>query len=296
MALAVREIEERSLATTQATEFETRLVETWLKSNSSIHTRRAYSKAYRLLREYIGYRPLNQVSTLDIEDFKEHMAETVSQSSANTRLAAIKSLFSYLVGVAPDVYRVNPGRMVKPYKTGNGLAERILTEGEVLKIINLEPDKRNHALLWFLYRTGARVSEVCSLTWGQLQATDKGGQATLHGKGSKDRVVCIQKDLWEEIQRLRGNAGANKPVFTSRKKHGHLDASQVTRIVKAAAARAGIDSNVSPHWFRHATASHSLDRGCPIHVVQQTLGHASLATTSRYVHARPGESAGDYLI
>ena len=61
----------------------------------------------------------------------------------------------------------------------------------------------------------------------------------------------------------------------------------------ASAARAGVKA--SPHWFRHAHASHALDRGAPVHLVATTLGHASLATTSRYAHARPGESSGDFL-
>jgi len=67
------------------------------------------------------------------------------------------------------------------------------------------------------------------------------------------------------------------------------------RIVRAAAHRAGIDANVSPHWLRHAHASHSLDRGAPIHLVQTTLGHASIATTGRYLHARPQDSSARYL-
>jgi site-specific recombinase XerD len=76
---------------------------------------------------------------------------------------------------------------------------------------------------------------------------------------------------------------------------GHLDASQVHRIVKAAAARAGLAPAVSAHWLRHAHASHALDRGAPIHLVQATLGHASVATTGRYLHARPQDSSSRYL-
>ena len=83
-------------------------------------------------------------------------------------------------------------------------------------------------------------------------------------------------------------------MFRSRKS-GPLDPSQVHRIVKAAAERAGLSAEVSAHWLRHAHASHSLDRGAPIHLVQQTLGHASVATTGRYLHARPTDSSARYL-
>ena len=79
------------------------------------------------------------------------------------------------------------------------------------------------------------------------------------------------------------------------KTDGPLSRSQLWRIVRKAARAAGIKEDVSPHWFRHAHASHALDRGAPAHLVQQTLGHQSLATTSRYAHARPDDSSGQYL-
>jgi site-specific recombinase XerD len=65
--------------------------------------------------------------------------------------------------------------------------------------------------------------------------------------------------------------------------------------VKQAGKRAGLEASVSPHWLRHAHASHALDRGAPIHLVQATLGHASISTTGRYLHARPKESSGRFL-
>lgn len=70
---------------------------------------------------------------------------------------------------------------------------------------------------------------------------------------------------------------------------------QEWNIVRQAADRAGIEKNVSPHWLRHAHASHALDRGAPVHLVKDTLGHASLATTSRYAHANPGDSSARCL-
>jgi integrase/recombinase XerD len=84
------------------------------------------------------------------------------------------------------------------------------------------------------------------------------------------------------------------PVFVSRR-GGLLDPSRVLRIVKAAAARAGIDAKASPHWLRHGHASHALDRGVPVHLVAATLGHASVATTGRYALARPSDSSSRYL-
>jgi integrase/recombinase XerD len=69
----------------------------------------------------------------------------------------------------------------------------------------------------------------------------------------------------------------------------------VERIVAKAAQRAGLEGKVSPHWLRHSHASHALDHQAPVHLVKETLGHSNLATTGKYLHARPGESSGRYL-
>ncbi|MCC5633691.1 tyrosine-type recombinase/integrase [Nostoc sphaeroides] len=91
-----------------------------------------------------------------------------------------------------------------------------------------------------------------------------------------------------------GYAKHDDPVFVSGK-GGHLCRSMVFHIVKNAATRAEIEGNVSPHWLRHSHASHSLDRGAPIHLLQKTLGHSSVAITEMYLHARPTDSSGLYL-
>ncbi|HEY9662329.1 MAG TPA: tyrosine-type recombinase/integrase, partial [Allocoleopsis sp.] len=93
---------------------------------------------------------------------------------------------------------------------------------------------------------------------------------------------------------LRGDRTLNDAVFCSRRGKA-LSRTQVHRVVKGAAKQAGIDKPVSAHWLRHAHASHSLKRGAPINLVSQTLGHASLDTTSIYLHADPDDSSGLYL-
>jgi integrase/recombinase XerD len=126
-------------------------------------------------------------------------------------------------------------------------------------------------------------------------ARNKGGQVTVVGKGNKERTVKIAPDFWCELMELQATA-TGKTVFVSRKGDNHpLSTTQVWMIVHQAAERAGIDKPVSPHWYRHAHASHSLDRGANINLVKETLGHASLVTTSRYTHAKPSESSSDYL-
>ena len=101
--------------------------------------------------------------------------------------------------------------------------------------------------------------------------------------------------MWQDLLSLDAPANPDAPVFRSRTGKA-LDRSRVLRIVQEAAKRAGVDGDVSPHWLRHAHATHSLERGAPIHLVQATLGHASIATTSRYLHARPSQSSAQFLV
>ena len=118
------------------------------------------------------------------------------------------------------------------------------------------------------------------------------------GKGSVTRSIQIPASVWKLVAGPRPpKAGLDDPVFPSRKKNagGRLKPLAVLRIVRAAAKRAGIDLPVSPHWFRHAHASHALDHGAPIHLVQATLGHANINTTGRYLHARPQDSSSRFL-
>ena len=203
-----------------------------------------------------------------------------------------KVLFTFAQEVG--FLRFNIGAAVKVPPIKNTLAERIMSEADALLMIRQEPVLRNRVLLTVLYGGGLRISEVCGLRWRDLTARDEAGQATVFGKGGKTRAVLLSAATWKVLTALRGEAPADQPVFRSRK-GGALDPSAVHRVVKAAAARAGLPGEVSAHWLRHAHASHSLDRGAPIHLVQATLGHASVATTGRYLHARPSESSARFL-
>jgi len=271
---------------------EDRLIDLWIQQNDSPQTRRSYTRTAQEFLSFVA-KPVASVTRADLQNYKNDLvASDLRPASVNQRLAAVKSMLSDLHRTG--YLQINVGAAVKLLKVPDRLAERILEQQEVLKMIALEENPRNHVLLEALYYTGARVSELVALTWKDLQPRDQGGQVTLYGKGGKTRWVRLDARIWDAIQALRRDSGPDDPIFTSRK-GGPLDASQVWRIVRAAAKRAGIRGNVSPHWLRHGHASHALDAGCPVHVVKDTLGHSSLATTSRYAHARPTESSSDYL-
>lgn len=272
-------------------ESDQQLIELWLHGRSR-HTQRAYrADANRFLESV--QKSLHRITLGDLQQYAERLAESGLQvSSVYRTMSAIKSLvaFGHRLGYLPfDVAR--PLRLPA---LRDGLAERILEETDVLRMIALEGMPRNKAILVTLYAGGFRVSEACGLKWSDLQNRDAAGQITVFGKGGKTRTVLMPSSVWNALQSLRNDAGDNAPVFRSRK-GGRLDESQVWRIVRKASKRAGIEKEVSCHWLRHAHASHALDRGAPIHLVQATLGHSSISTTGRYLHARPSDSSSNYL-
>jgi integrase/recombinase XerD len=266
-----------------------RLIEMWLDGRS-LHTQSSYR---RYAREFLAYfnKPLHLATLADVQGWRLTLSGK-SDNSIKTATSAVKSLFTF--GHKIGLLQLNVGAALKQVKPKDCLNERILSELEVQTMIALETDRRNRLILRLLYSGGLRVSELSILTWKDLKERGDSGQVTLYGKGRKTRTVLLKVDVWAELMKLRGDRSSNDPVFQSRK-GGHINRHQLWRIVSAAAHRAGIEGKVSPHWLRHAHASHSLDRGAPIHLVQQTLGHESVATTSRYLHARPNDSSSLYL-
>lgn len=280
-----------ALVVPQQAESDQHLIDLWLHGRSR-HTQRAYrADAERFLAAV--ERPLHRITLGDLQQFAGQLVESgLEPTSVYRSLSAVKSLFAF--GHRLGYLQFDVARPLRLPALREKLAERILEETDVLRMIALENMPRNKALLLTLYSGGFRVAEACGLKWSDLQSRDKAGQITVFGKGSKTRTVLVPQSVWTSLMSLRGDAPEQAPVFRSRK-GGHLDESQVWRIVRKASKRAGIEKAVSCHWLRHAHASHALDRGAPIHLVQATLGHSSVATTGRYLHARPADSSANYL-
>jgi integrase/recombinase XerD len=278
----------------QPTQEDSRLLEMWLHGRSE-HTQRAYKQDIQRLFSFT-LKPVHETTLYDLQQFSDSLTD-LKDSSETRILNAIKSLFSF----AQDTgyLSLNVGAALRPPKVKSELAQRILTQEQAIRMISLETNPRDHAMLRLMYHCGLRVSEVVSIKWSDLQPRDEGGQVSIFGKGGKTRQVLIGADMWDELMCLDGRlVGGDRFVFQSRKGHAGtepMDTSQVNRIVTEAAKRAGIKGNVSPHWLRHSHASHSLDRGAPINLVRETLGHASIATTGKYTHARPDASSSQFL-
>jgi len=217
-------------------------------------------------------------------------------SSRRTYIAVVKSLLSF--GHKTGLIQINAGAALNTPKPKDTLSQKILTEAEVRMLIASEPCERNRLIFKVFYYAGLRVSELCGLNWEDLTSNGESGQFLIYGKADKTRVVLLPRQLYAELLSSRGDAGNLEPIFRSRKKSdgGRLNPISVTHLVKAAAVRVGLSEKASAHWLRHCHASHALNRGAPIHLLSQTLGHASVATTSKYLHAKPNDSSGLYLM
>jgi integrase len=143
---------------------------------------------------------------------------------------AVKSLLSF--GERTGYLPFNVGAAVRVPPVKNVLAERILEENDVIRLIALEPDPRNHALLRLGYIAGLRISEICGLRWRDAtRRAAGGGQIAVFGKGGKTRVIVLPASIWRELVELRGEAPDDDSMFRSAK-GGALDPSQIHRIVK----------------------------------------------------------------
>lgn len=281
----------------------------------------------RLIAEELGQpRSLQQVTLEDLHSYLE-MFQGYEQTTLARIVATLKSLYSFAKNTGYMDFNV--GAVIRTPKVRRKLARRILSEAQVQRILNLEKNTRNHTLLLFLYASGARVSEVCNLCWVDVKEREQGRcQVTLDGKGEKERVVLLPESVYTALCKMRTETGEIRPedpVFVSRgggrKTRGEaLSRSQVHRIVEQAAVVADIEvyeteqkrhvtwrrkagdiheyvekivkkSRVSPHWMRHAHATHAIMRDVPLHVVMATLGHSSIAIAGQYQHAMPDSSS-----
>ena len=271
------------------------ILKQWIASQSSPHTRSCYERDANRLLAHVG-KPLRRVGLGDLQGFDDALVATGMAPASRVRtLAAVKSLFGFCCRMR--YLRVNPATELRLRVYEKRLAERIVPEQDVQKLLAADMSVRDQVLLDLLYTAGLRVSEACGLRWRHLCARGDAGQITLFGKNGRTRAVALPKKTWNSLNKLQKSAGTDSPVFASRSGKP-LDRGRVRAILRAAAESAGVADktpHVSPHWLRHAHASHALDHGAPIHLVQATLGHCS-AATSAYLHARPGDSSARFLM
>ena len=237
---------------------------------------------------------LRSATLEDVRDIISEIGAGRSPGTARQYAQRVKSLLGY--GHRLGYLTFNAGAAIRTKSGGSDLAKRIASETEIALLIRAAPTKRDRLLIEVGYAGGLRVSELVALTWADVIVRPDGSvQLSVLGKGEKLRQVVLPDVVGHALLASRGAAPASAPLFPSRKGGGPLLARAVNRMLKRVAGAAGVNPGISAHWLCHAHASHALDRGATIAEVKDTLGHANVATTSAYLHARPGKSSGRVL-
>ncbi len=275
------------------------LIRLWI-SQKSATTQKTYVTISRQFLTFAG-KELHDVKLEDILLWLESFQlRGFSQNTINNKLAAIKSLFSF--GVKTGYLSANPASMIKTTKAKDALNERLLLDKEVKQLIEAADNqrdlpcryaKRNRAILILLYILGLRISELVGLNWSDFQPTEDSVTVTIFGKGHKTRTLLITHQLWSELKQLP-RSDKTEAVFLSRFGN-RLDRHAIHRLIKKAVEKAGINPHTSAHWLRHAHACHSLNNGAGIDLLMKSLGHSSLAVTSRYLHVQPSECTSKFI-
>jgi integrase/recombinase XerD len=262
-------------------------------------------KAYRHdLERYTNWLELNNLVDLaavreeDIGGFLATLRSgtverpSLSAASAGRALIAVRGLYRF--AVREGFVAVDPARRVRPPRAPLRLPKAIPVEAVEALIHAAGFDatpraKRDRALLELLYGTGGRISEVVGLAVDDVDLS--AGVARLHGKGGKDRMVPVgqfaRTAVADYLTSGRPVLAKSRPARSEvalflNARGGRLSRQSAWAVLRAAAERAGLSIDISPHTLRHSFATHLLDGGADVRVVQELLGHASVTTTQVY--------------
>jgi tyrosine recombinase XerC len=258
-----------------------------VQKDASPHTLRAYRKDLEDFSAFVGKEP-EAVEMMDVRGFvAQQVKEGRNRTTAGRRLAAIRSFLRYLH--REGHLKANPARLVATPKTQK-LLPKFLTIDDVFTLIE-KPGGigfmpvRDRAILELLYSSGLRVSEVSGLNAEDINT--KEGLVKVRGKGKKERIVpvgskavdAIRSYLVEKLLLKR----KDRAMFLNRR-GTRLSERGIRRIVVKYAKLSGIRDDIGPHTLRHTFASHLLQAGADLRVIQELLGHSSLSTTQKYTH------------
>lgn len=265
-------------------------------------TERGLSAAYQLsvrqtldkLLEWAvknGHNEWRDLGTDELSSFLGHLRKSeLDASSLRIALVHLKIFFRFLqkrheIEIDPAEPLLSPKTSAKLPETLNGQ-----TIEKLLASINTDKKlgKRDLALLELFYASGLRLSEICGARLEYLDQEDHFLRVT--GKGNKTRLVPVGG---KALKALDSYLTSERPTLVTRKTSSHiflsirggpLSPDRVRQIVKERAKQAGIDQNIYPHLLRHSFATHLLENGADLRVIQELLGHADIATTQIYTH------------
>ncbi|CAB4331396.1 MAG: site-specific tyrosine recombinase XerD [Actinobacteria bacterium] len=275
------------------------VVERGLARNSMLAYRRDLNRYVVHCHERDIDDPVNITSAV-ISDFLVTLRlgdeghEALASSSASRTLIAVRGLHAFLA--REGVTDSDPARTVKPPTPAKRLP-KALAFHDVEKLLNavdiVDPSVlmlRDRALLELLYGTGARISELMDLVVDDIHSlSSQRPTLRLHGKGDKERLVPIGRMAITALDAylVRGRpalaaGGKGSPYLFLNARGGRLSRQSAWAILQEVAKRAGLEGMVSPHTLRHSFATHLLENGADVRVVQELLGHASVTTTQVY--------------
>ncbi len=267
----------------------------WLQEGLSANTLEAYRRDLEGLSRWISSRhsTLLSVSKADLEDYLSAciVNKKMKPSSQARLLSSLRRFYGYLV--REEKIKTDPTTLIDPPKLGRSLpkslseeqVEKLLESPDVAKPLGL----RDRAMLETLYATGLRVSELVGLTLSQVSLTQ--GVVRVIGKGDKERLVPLGEEAISWISRYLAEgrprlikSRSTDALFTTAR-GGPMTRQAFWHNLKGHTRQAGIDvKKLSPHTLRHAFATHLLNHGADLRVVQMLLGHADLSTTQIYTH------------
>jgi integrase/recombinase XerD len=252
-----------------------RMIDDMTMRRMALHTQQGYIRAVKRFADFFGRSP-DKATAEDIRRFHVHLAKTMGRiPTMNATMTALKFFFGVTLGRRDVVDGI-------PFAREPRKLPVVLSTDEVARLLAAAANIKYRAALSLAYATGLRVSEVVS-----LKVTDIDSKRMVvrvdEGKGSKDRYVMLSPYL---LQLLRQWWKELEPEVWLFPGYGdrHMSARQLHRICQETAKRAGIKKRVSPHTLRHSFATHLLERGIDIRLIQAMLGHKRLDTTALYTH------------
>ncbi|HKK87745.1 MAG TPA: site-specific tyrosine recombinase/integron integrase [Saprospiraceae bacterium] len=242
----------------------------------------------------VGVQSLRSLNHVQLEQFRSALHELGLSANTESRMvSSIRAFFRFLL--LEKIIDEDPSsKLVHPRKQRK--VPEILTTEEIERMLeaslgmtsDVVVNKRNHAMIEWLYATGTRVSELIQLQKTHLHLEDQ--YIRVRGKGNKERLVPIHENAidalqtyWREMWERQPSSREKELVFLNRRLKG-ISRNMVYMMLNQCAERAGVDKKTGPHIFRHSFASHLIERGADIRVVQELLGHASILTTEIYTH------------
>lgn len=267
----------------------------WLKLEKGLseNSKEAYLHDLNLLFDYLDSHEINplKVKLENLIDFVIELGELgLSATSQGRVISGVKSFYKFLI--YNDILDTDPTLMLETPKAARKLPE-VLTLDEIermLDVIDLSKDEgqRNLAIIEVLYGSGLRVSELINLKLSNVHLSEK--YMLVEGKGSKQRLVPLSDESIKQIEfwlqdrcHLNIKPGNEDYLFLNRR-GAKLTRVMILIIVKDLATRAGIKKTISPHTFRHSFATHLLEGGANLRMIQMMLGHENLVTTEIYTH------------